>query len=114
MCLFVFVCTRAIADCPSGYHSNTIDVTKLSSEYEGVWQTTVATYTQYSYTSQGLKKRCEGYDNRIPGGWFGTDEGGTCIDCRFDNMQHGDMMVLTDIGLRILVHKNVRRHVRQK
>lgn len=94
--LFVFVCTKAIAVCPNGYHSNTIDISKLSSEEKGIWQASVATYTHYSYTSQGLKTRCEGYDNRIAGGWFGTDEGGTCIDCRFDNMKHGDWYIEFD------------------
>lgn len=80
----------AYASCPNGYYKNTIDITKLNYMPNGVWQSTVSTYKDWSYTSQGLSVRCEGYDETTTEKWFGTDEGGTCLDCRFDNMVHGD------------------------
>lgn len=94
--LFGLLCNAANALCPDGYYENTIDLNNLNRVDNGIWQSIVSTYTSYSYTSQGLTKRCEGYDVNLDGNWFGTDEGGTCLDCRFDNMVHGDWYVEFD------------------
>lgn len=84
------------AECPNGYYDNVLDLSTLDYISNGIWYASVGTYTSSSYLSQGLSTRCEGYDINLSGNWFGTDEGDSCIDCRFDNMSHGDWYIEFD------------------
>lgn len=94
MCLIVF--SAHGLTCAENYFENTLDLSSLSADVNGTMYAAVSEYTTYNYASMRGQPRCEAYDNNLSGNWFGTDEGGTCRDCRFDNMKYADWYVEFD------------------